>query len=910
MKTAKFIICRVCALPKNAQLDSYWLAIKDLIETSSPTLSQQIKDVDPIAFNKLDQRMRNSIERYFNRAKFRPVPYGAFVSVGLLQREQNCSEPLLSNKIVLRSWCDWTEVPSFSNNEIVANDKVCWRTQSTYYRHQGIHYFFQCTEGQTELFSLGGFEELDQLLRFCSVPRSTEEIRLLAGNDWGFYSDMLLQLVELQLVVHSWLPNITGADYFKRMGLMGKAAKSDAYAICIRHADQGFVNPDLEEELEGYVAFAQANLQNPILNDLATFKQQFTKRYENRWQPLADVLDPNRGIGYAGLLDSASEDMAGLLSRVEDQPPLLPYDELSKFLLNGMLGGRSIDLKNFSAKKTVQAALPNTISVLLQPADEGEWLVEYMGGPSAVHLIGRFAKDEAINSFAQDLVALEQQANAHVKFFDIAYQTGERTDNINRRPQLYPLELTIGGWSTHPEQLQISDLFINVIGGELLIYSEKYQCRVIPRMASAYNILRSSHPLFRLLADLQYQGVHHHFLPDVAQLFPDLDYYPSVKFGKLLLSLAKWKVPTWARTAKEQLYEWLAETVPSRWVRVGRSDQYLCLDLASEVDRELLWDSLQRDKGLVYIVDWPTGEALGILASDGERFAHQLQFVLNHYEEVYKPITTFEKPKHCVKWPIGSQWLFMAIYASPNHHPAILRELIAPLLLKFEAQLENWFYILYADPEKHIRLRLKWRPEAEAKQKDELMRELGNWLDVQGIVNIIIKPYEPEWQRYGVKTMCLIESFFRLDSAQAIFAMELGENERLKICYSWIWEMIEEVLPDEQRRGFLERMATNFATEMRWGSKEFKTINHYWRSLEAPFTAAFSKGDMINVWHQISAQLEWEKQEQYLADLIHMHVNRRFPVHARFREAQLYQYLLLHAKRMSKLAEPVPIVLR
>ncbi|RYE48816.1 MAG: hypothetical protein EOP48_21020, partial [Sphingobacteriales bacterium] len=436
-----------------------------------------------------------------------------------------------------------------------------------------------------------------------------------------------------------------------------------------------------------------------------------------------------------------------------------------------------------------------------------------------------------------------------------------------------------------------------------VLYSATHQCRLVPRMASAYNILRSSHPLLRLLADLQYQGIQYQFLPDLAQRIPNMDYYPPLKYGKLLLQPAKWKVPSFAKVSRTELDRWIKEKVSSRFVRIGRSDQYLCLDLDIEMDRELLWDGLKRDAGLEYLSDWTAREQTGIVDADGDRFAYQLQFVLTHKEEVYTPIATFKKPSNGTKWKVGSEWLFMSLYCPCESQPGILKELVAPLLLKYENVVENWFYILYSDPEKHIRLRIKWRADAKAEPRWKMVAEIGTWLGKYGIGNTVIRPYEPEWQRYGIDTMALTELFFGLDSFESIKEMSMDEQERLAYCYSWIWQMIGYVFKDNSRKQlFLERMASMFAQEMGWSKTEFKILNQYWRNMEMPCNIGYPNINMREIWQEINLKTPIETQEQRLADFIHMHINRRFTEHARVREAQLYQYLLLYLKRNSKLA--------
>ncbi|RZK68464.1 MAG: hypothetical protein EOO85_24315, partial [Pedobacter sp.] len=240
MEVAKHIICRACSLPKDSELVSYWEPLKELIKESSQVLFDKIAHIGPIELDKLDKRTRVSVERYFNRARFRPVPYGKFSTAGLLPVNSEIGgEPILDNQKQLFSFRDWSEAKKLVGPDMTWTDELLWRTQATLYSSNGTHYFFQDTEGQTELFSLEGFPELDQLLSFCSGPRKTKELKEMAGNDWNFYRDIIMQLIELQVLTNSWQPNLTGDDYFQRLGEATIENKATAYTIAFRHAHQG-----------------------------------------------------------------------------------------------------------------------------------------------------------------------------------------------------------------------------------------------------------------------------------------------------------------------------------------------------------------------------------------------------------------------------------------------------------------------------------------------------------------------------------------------------------------------------------------------------------------------------------------------------------------------------------------------
>ena len=56
---------------------------------------------------------------------------------------------------------------------------------------------------------------------------------------------------------------------------------------------------------------------------------------------------------------------------------------------------------------------------------------------------------------------------------------------------------------------------------------------------------------------------------------------------------------------------------------------------------------------------------------------------------------------------IGSNWLYYKFYTGPKTADVVLTELVKPVGEKFikQQKLDHWFFIRYADPQKHLRVR-------------------------------------------------------------------------------------------------------------------------------------------------------------------------------------------------------------
>ncbi len=81
-------IFRIPKFPLSAGLASCWPDLKSAIQSSSPSFYEQIKDLDARDLENTDPKIFHSISKYFNRAKYRPVPYGSFASIGIIDPQK------------------------------------------------------------------------------------------------------------------------------------------------------------------------------------------------------------------------------------------------------------------------------------------------------------------------------------------------------------------------------------------------------------------------------------------------------------------------------------------------------------------------------------------------------------------------------------------------------------------------------------------------------------------------------------------------------------------------------------------------------------------------------------------------------------------------------------------------------
>ena len=118
----------------------------------------------------------------------------------------------------------------------------------------------------------------------------------------------------------------------------------------------------------------------------------------------------------------------------------------------------------------------------------------------------------------------------------------------------------------------------------------------------------------------------------------------------------------------------------------------------------------------------------------------------------------------------ASDWCYLKLYANDRE----FRSEIAPRLLQFAEEATtsglatHWFYILYRDPDQHVRFRLRSAGDDAALRERALA--FADELTRAGVVNrFALATYERELERYGgAEGIGLCERLFHLDSVAAL----------------------------------------------------------------------------------------------------------------------------------------------
>lgn len=272
----------------------------------------------------------------------------------------------------------------------------------------------------------------------------------------------------------------------------------------------------------------------------------------------------------------------------------------------------------------------------------------------------------------------------------------------------------------------------------------------------------------------------------------------------------------------------------------------------------------------------------------------------------------------------GDEWLYYKIYCGARTSDTILTESIKPVteeLLK-KKWIDSWFFIRYADPDFHIRIRLHLQ---DVKHIGDIILKINKALQKYVEQHIIYKiqtdTYIRELERYGNNTMVVSEELFFYDSLMLLDGIVSIEDEELYFLF--VVKAIDSLL---NSFGYNNKQKLDLASQNGMGfKKEFnadkllnKQLDKKYRGLKNKVTS-FLERDYTQEDYSVLDQIidrkvkksvsaiqnirdKHQKKEleisldDLLSSYIHMLVNRAFRSRQRFYELVCYDFLSRYQK--------------
>jgi lantibiotic biosynthesis protein len=874
-------------------------------------------------FERLSAKEKHTLAKYYNRMCFRPTPFGAFSTFTVLNWEASSSVKLADDEhALLHLLPDQSRVAELGKllrgapaGRLVLNPTI-------YTLGREIRFIRSHPDEKGHYrFSLESVELLPfytALFAYVSAANPTPaeisgklmELGDCSPEEAADYLDFLL---DSQLLFDASAGRIIRNDHYrdleKTIPMDGELQPGPFYAAAERPLAEGGLDTALQSELLAAISALEKLSLQTVSPDLKQFISAFEKRYDREKVPLLLALDPDAGIPYAELrMEQETDDLAETDPRAPAAKHALDWEPARRLLFRlwqsrGDSHTPIVIPESDLAELHPEGQKPPTMSVLFRKTED-HLLIEYAGGVTATNLCGRFSVfSPEVARLCREIAAREQAAHPGLIFADIAQLSDTHTDNINRRRPIYDREIAVNTYADPRDgrNLALSDLDLYVDGGELILESRSLGKRIIPRLATAYNYRKTELGIFRLLCDLQYQGLNPVRSLELETLFPGLPFYPRVVYRRTILCPAKWKFGTaelkdigsGLRCFRERYH------LPQR-VSMGSADQLLVFDLAIPEEARFFVDCL---KGLdsVTLQEYLLPERS--VRKGLSPLAAQFTAHLYHEDSVYRPSPAGSPAGGAAReFGIGSEWLYFKLFCTPRTANILLHEVIGPLVNAWKDQLTGWFFIRYAEDGYHLRLRFKLSKEDIGSFTVSLNERLAPHRNL--ISGLQADTYRRELERYGADLIEDAEALFRLGS-------ELVTNSSgtppMTLGLFTAFGMICTFFETDEAIAFTEKIARNFRAEF-GGTKELlRRLDRRYREQQVNIREALAGGpaiqsllEQLQVIRQKISAAPLSRREQLLADLVHMQLNRCFPERPRKQEMIVYHHL--HKYLVSKKA--------
>ncbi|HKR07275.1 MAG TPA: thiopeptide-type bacteriocin biosynthesis protein, partial [Bacteroidia bacterium] len=567
-------------------------------------------------------------------------------------------------------------------------------------------------------------------------------------------------------------------------------------------------------------------------------------------------------------------------------------------------------------------------------------LLEATGGTSAANIIGRFAyASDELKQVLSDINQFEEEKYKGAIVAEIIHLPENRTGNILFRPVFRKHEIPYLAKPsvTNNFQVAISDLFISIINGRIVLRSQSLNKEIIPRLSNAHNYSFNSLPLYNFLCDLQAQQLNPALNFSWGALAFAFNFLPRVEHNDIIISPAKWKfskdnykelIKSNETNLFEDLKKWRAGwNLPDRII-IAEADNELLVDFNDKSQCELFLSILKKRDYIDLsecLVSQNSSENI-VKDNKGQFYTHQfLSFIFNE-DYRFEPVlfsNTQNEPERT--FSIGSSWIYFKFYCGTKTADRILIETILPLtdMLMQNKWIEKWFFIRYWDPENHLRVRF-------------YVPEFNNYLPVidcvknyfekyqkSGLIwKIQLDTYQREIERYNCDNIENSESIFFIDSCntlQFLTLIEGPEGEEIKLLFGI--RLIDDLLNGfdfsiDKKILIMDQMKTSFTKEFRIDKnlkiqlddkyrKLRKKIEDFFndKTLEENLPEVYSlliekRSQLMPIIYKISGLFDSKtgskKIEEVIFSYIHMSMNRLFSSKQRVSEMLIYYLVHKH----------------
>ena len=268
----------------------------------------------------------------------------------------------------------------------------------------------------------------------------------------------------------------------------------------------------------------------------------------------------------------------------------------------------------------------------------------------------------------------------------------------------------------------------------------------------------------------------------------------------------------------------------------------------------------------------------------------------------------------------GSEWVYFKIYTGVKTADWILCEKLFPIINKLTTLkiINKFFFIRYADPEFHIRIRFLLTEKDFLEEALSLLyKTLKPLVEKRLIWKIQMDTYKRELERYSPLLIEEVESLFHIDSISIIQIIKLlNKNENKD--YRWMISLalLNQTLNDfgydvNSKQELTHDICNTIKKHLTFQSQDSKLLNKTYEECKLKIKHALSDSGTDKEYNKLltlvkkrskrmqpfilqiidKANSKHLKYQDYVRSYLHMSMNRLFIMNSNLNELILYDFL-------------------
>ena len=650
---------------------------------------------------------------------------------------------------------------------------------------------------------------------------------------------------------------------------------------------------------------------------LDEYRDKFLEKYGyKREVPLLELLDPELGIGAPyGYLHPQNDFYEEVSLREKNQPGLNRYlqrcyeravREQTPIIL------REEELKPWMKEELKPEEIPASMELYFVLREErGRYRLSLganCGSFGAGKTIGRFSglseelKDALLSLEEKKKEVLEEGiARCNISFLP----SDPRSGNIVRARSGKEYELTLFTNAKEGESraITLEDIVIGIRQEHFYAKDQRNGQELIFETNHMFNIMLQPNAL-RFLQEIATAGTDGWAQLPWKYAYREFSHVPEIRFEDIVVSPETWifsrdDIEMKQQNPDEFKKQFLAyakrEQLPEK-LYLTAADNRLPLDLFKDLSLSMLYEEWKKGIGTEFTLErMEAGEA--VCWEGDNRYATEIVVPFFRRERPQKKLEALTG-KTCARsfhmaYPM-QEWLYLKLYGSSHRE----EELIACHLADFCEKIKRTygvdsFFMRYADPKPHVRLRFYGESERLYAILPDVMEWSRGLLEAEVIGDLAIVPYEREVERYG--GMGLIEEAEQLFFADSTVAAQIIQNRRFHTVGMELEEIAAasvlfyvtgfyETLPEQL--AFLEANYHDTICEKEWKDRKQRLITQL--DIETDWMGFYHSEDgswlyplwenrnkaVIRYRESMKGQISEPEKNDVVASVLHLHCNR------------------------------------